>query len=43
MKITTLKNIVCSKIPKELNNVSLLKSILKGASIVLSGFTQRKY
>lgn len=37
------KNMVCSKRPKGLNNVSLLESILKGASIVVSGFTQRKY
>lgn len=41
--MTTLKKVVCSKRPKELNNVSLLKSILKGASIVVSGFTLRKY
>lgn len=34
---------VCRKRSKELNNVSLFKNILKGASIVLSGFSHRKY
>lgn len=35
MKMRTLENMLCRKRLKELNNVSLLKSVLKGASIVV--------
>lgn len=43
MKMKTLENMLFTKRCKELNNVNLLKSILKDASTVVSGSTQRKY
>lgn len=43
MKMRTLENMLFTKRCKELNNVNLLKSILKDASIVVSEFTQSKY